>query len=657
MRKRIFPKLAAGNIRKNAGVNIPYLLTCILTIAMYYIMKSLSLNPDMRKLWGGDYLAWVTQFGSYIIAIFSVIFLFYTYSFLGKRRRKEFGLFNVLGMEKKHIALMLGWETLYMTLISLSLGIGLGIVFDKLMFLLILRMVEAEIPMGFFLSGRAVASTILLFSLIFFLILCNTVHQLRTANPAELFRGEKAGEKEPKSKGILAILGLGAMGSGYYIAITTENPLRAMALFFVAVLLVIAGTYLLFTAGSITLLKLLRKNRRFYYRTNHFVSVSGMIYRMKQNAVGLANICILSTMVLVMLSGTVSLVAGVEDVMRMRYPAEFMIYSDEPSTEAFEPVRELRREWGIPVTKETEYTYFVLTAVRNGNSFEGQEGLEITEVDSIVNLVFIPLEDYNGIMGENRTLGEREILVHSDRDRISSDSIWILGREYTIAQDSKGTFAENGLLASNVFSTHYIVVSDMESIYSLCREYGLGYEEINGEVQRYYGFDVEADEEKKQEFYDALLERLSDGFHGTVETRLGQRQSFMELYGGLFFLGSFLGVLFVIATVLIIYYKQISEGYEDRDRFAVMQKVGMSHDEVRTSIHSQVLMVFFLPLIVSGLHLAAAFPMVSRILMTLNMLNTGLYLLCSGGVFLIFAILYCFIYSLTAKTYYGIVSR
>ena len=656
MRKRVFPKLAAGNIRKNAKVYLPWILTCILTVAMYYIMKSLSMNPGMKELWGGGYLAFIMEFGSYIIAVFSAIFLFYTYSFLGKRRKKEFGLFNMLGMEKKHIVLMLGWETLYVALISLSLGIGLGIVFDKLMFLLILRMVGAEIPMGFFLSEK-VGSTILLFLIIFFLILCNTIRQLRTANPAELFREEKAGEKEPKSKGVLALLGLAAVGSGYYIAITTQNPLKAITLFFVAVLLVIAGTYLLFTAGSITLLKLLRKNRRFYYCTNHFVSVSGMIYRMKQNAVGLANICILSTMVLVMLSGTISLVAGVEDIMRTRYPAEFMIYSDEPSTEAFEPVRELRREWGIPVTKETEYTFFVLTAVQNGNSFDGQEELTMTDLDSMVNLVFIPLEDYNAITGENRTLGEGEVLAHSDRDRISSDSIRILGREYAIAQDSRGTFAANGLLASNVLSTHYIVVSDMESIYSLCMEHGLGYEEISREVQRYYGFDVEADEEKKLEFYDALLERLSNGFQGIVETRMGQRQSFMELYGGLFFLGSFLGVLFVIATVLIIYYKQISEGYEDRDRFVVMQKVGMSHDEVKTSIHSQVLTVFFLPLIVSGMHLAAAFPMVSRMLMTLNMLNTGLYMLCAGGVFLIFALMYSIVYSLTAKTYYGIVRR
>lgn len=656
MRISIFPKLAAGNIRKNAKTYLPYILTCILTISMYYIMKSLSLNPGMKELWGGGYLMFIMSLGSYIIAVFSVIFLFYTYSFLSKRRKKEFGLFNVLGMEKKHIALMLGWETVYVTLISLSLGIGLGIALDKLMFLLILRMVEAEISMGFFVSGTVIVNTILLFAAIFFLIFCNAVHQLRTANPAELFRGEKAGEKEPKTKGVLALLGLAATGAGYYIAITTENPLKALLLFFVAVLLVIMGTYLLFTAGSITLLKILRKNKRFYYRTNHFVSVSGMIYRMKQNAVGLANICILSTMVLVMLSGTISLVAGVEDIMRSRYPADFMIYSNDAVTEAFEPVRELRKEWGIPVTKETEYTYFVLTAVQRENSFSGQDELEMTALDSIVNLVFIPLEDYNAIMGENRTLGEREVLVHSDRNKISSENMWILGREYTILDDIKSSFAPNGLLASNVFSTHYVVVSDMESIYSLCMEHDLGYEKIFDEVQRYYGFDVDAGEEKKQEFYDALLERLS-GFNGSVETRLGQRHSFIELYGGLFFLGSFLGVLFVIATVLIIYYKQISEGYEDRDRFVIMQKVGMSRDEVKASIHSQVLTVFFLPLIVSGLHMAAAFPMVSRMLMTLNMLNTKLQLLCAGGVFLIFALMYIVIYSLTAKTYYSIVSR
>lgn len=657
MRISIFPKLAAGNIRKNAKVYLPYILTCILTIAMYYIMKSLSLNPGMKALWGGGYLAYMMGLGSYIIAFFSLVFLFYTYSFLSRHRKKEFGLFNVLGMEKRHIALMLGWETLYVTLISLSLGIGLGIALDKLVFLLILRMVEAEISLGFFLSGKAIGAAILLFCVIFLLILCNTILQLRMANPVELFQGEKAGEKEPKAKGILALLGLAAVGIGYYFAITTENPVKALLLFFAAVLLVIVGTYLLFTAGSITLLKLLRRNRSFYYRTNHFVSVSGMIYRMKQNAVGLANICILSTMVLVMVSGTVSLMVGLEESLRNRYPADFMIYSRDASTEAFEPVRELCREWEMPVTKETEYTDFVLTAVQRGNVFEGQETLEIMALDSIVNLVFIPLEDYNAIMGENRILGESEVLVYSDRDRISSDSIWILGREYTVADEIKKSFATIGLMASNVFSTHYIVVSDMESIYALCMEHGLGYEEVQNEVERYYGFDVEADEEKKQEFYDALLERLSYGFHGVVETRVGQRQSFLELYGGFFFLGIFLGTLFVMATVLIIYYKQISEGYEDRERFVIMQKVGMSRDEVKASIHSQVLTVFFLPLIVAGIHMAAAFPAVSRMLMMLNMLNTRLYMACAAGVFLVFALMYVIIYSLTAKTYYNIVGK
>lgn len=651
MKIGFFPKLAAENIRKNSKIYLPYILTCILTTAMYYIMKSLSLNPGMEGVYGGGYLTYIMGMGSYIIAIFSVIFLFYTYSFLNKRRKKEFGLFNILGMEKRHIAVMMGWETLYVALLSLSLGTGLGIALDKVMFLLIVKLIGAEITLGFFIAPAAVGSTATLFGVIFLLTLCSAVLQLHRSNPVELLRGAKAGEKEPKAKWFFALLGLAAVGIGYYIAIVTENPTAAILLFFVAVLLVVVGTYLLFTAGSIALLKMLRANKRFYYRTNHFVSVSGMIYRMKQNAVGLANICILSTMVLVMVSGTVSLEVGMEDVLRVRYPADFTIYSYSADPEMAAPVKELQKDWEIDVTKELEYTYLYESVVRKGNEFIGQD-LDAAIMKSIVNLIFLSLDDYNAVTGENRILQGNEILVHSDRGRISSDSIRILDKEYRIAGKADKSIALNGVMASQVFSTYFIVVPDMEALYRICDDFDEPYESI----WRYYGFDVTAKEEEKLAIYSEIQNRMSYGFKGRVETRAGQKEVFMQLYGGLFFLGIFLAVLFIMTAVLIIYYKQISEGYDDRERFEIMQKVGMGTDEVKKAIHSQVLTVFFLPLIMAGIHITAAFPMIARLLAMLNMLNTKLYALCVAGVFLAFAFMYALIYSLTAKTYYRIVS-
>ena len=661
MSRGFYAKLAAGNIRKNGRTYLPYLLTCILTVAMYYIVKSLSMNPGLQKMIGADTIAYVMFLGSLIIMLFAAIFLFYTNSFLIRQRKKEFGVFNILGMDKRHLARVLRWETFYTALISLSAGLLIGIALDKMMFLLVGRVIGAKIVLGFFLSRHALVQTILSFCVIFFLIYLNAVHQIRIADPIELLRGGNVGEKEPKTKWLMTILGTVCIGGGYYLAITTKNPVASLNLFFVAVLLVIVGTYLLFTAGSIALLKFLRSRKSYYYQTRHFTSVSGMIYRMKQNAVGLANICILSTMVLVMVSSTTALMLGMEDIIKERYPNDFVIYSDEPtearSRELFAKVRALQEKEEIPVTRETEYTYLGFSGIRDGDTFRVGEKGSLADMDSISILFFVTLEDYNRVMGENQSLSKGEVLLYSNRAEYDEPQVHLFDRTYKVKKKLK-TFLGNGVVAANVANSQFLVVRDGEELQEL---YGLQKEALGeraSNIREFYGFDTNVGEKKERAFFKKMSEMLlAEEAQGTVESSLDARQSFLGLYGGFFFIGIFLGFLFIMATVLIIYYKQISEGYDDRERFVIMQKVGMSHQEVRHSIRSQILTVFFLPLLAAGVHVAAAFPMISRILEIMMLNNTALYVKCTIGCFLVFAAMYLLIYWLTARTYYKIVSR
>lgn len=386
MNKLFYPKLAAGNIKKNGKTYIPYIFTSILTVAMFYIIRSLSLNEGISSLVGADSIAVTLSLGSWIVGIFAVVFLFYTNSFLMKQRKKELGLYSILGMEKKHIAKVIGLETVYIVIISFALGLGLGILLDKAMYLIILRIMDADAALGFYVSKRAALSAVALFSAIFLLIYLNSLRQIHFSKPIELLRSRSCGEKEPKAKWIIALLGLACLGGGYYLSVTTQNPVSAIMLFFLAVVLVIIGTYLVFTAGSIVFLKLLRKNKRYYYKTRHFISVSGMIYRMKQNAVGLANICILSTMVLVMISSTVSMQIGMEDIINHRYPFDIMIYTDADENNRTEDtaIKEIDKS-GLTIKKQISYRYVNFSALRNGSVFEVRE---VDESD---------LEDFNNL--------------------------------------------------------------------------------------------------------------------------------------------------------------------------------------------------------------------------------------------------------------------
>lgn len=661
MNNRFFPKLAASNIKKNGKAYIPYILSCVMTVAMFYIVKSLSYNPGLKNMVGSSTMMTMMSMCSVMIALFAIIFLFYTNSFLVKRRKKEFGVFNILGMEKSHIAKTMAWENFYVTLISIAGGLVIGIALDKAMFLLIAQVLNEEISLGFFISDKAIISTVVMFCIIFLLILLNSIRQIQTANPIELLTAGNAGEREPKTKWILTILGLLSLGTGYYIALAIKNPITALVYFFFAVILVIIGTYMLFTAGSIALLKILRKNKKYYYKTKHFTSISGMIYRMKQNAVGLANICILSTAVLVMVSSTSSLMLGMQDVIATRYPDDFIVYSNETSEErayeSFDAIRELQEEQNLNVTSEREYRYLVFPAFINGDTFEVTRDANFSSLGNLNNLIFVSLSDYNRVMGTDKTLAEDEILVYSDRLQFNYPTLKIFDREYSV-KEKIDEFIGNGLIVAVAANTQFIVLpdgTDINELYALQKE---ALSDGASEIQYYYGFNSDADEETQRAFYRTLLEDyVGHGYEGTIESKADSRSEFVGLYGGFFFIGIFLGILFIMATVLIIYYKQISEGYDDKQRYEIMQKVGMTHQEIKNSIHSQVLTVFFLPLIVAGIHIAVAFPIITKLLALLNLLNVQLFLTCTVVCYVVFAVMYLLIYLLTARTYYKIVSK
>ena len=666
MNKLFYPKLAASNIRKNGRTYIPYILTSAFTVAMFYIIRSLSLNAGIDTMLGADTITYTLSLGSWIVGIFAVIFLFYTNSFLMKRRKKEFGLFNILGMEKKHLAKVIGLETLYIAVISLAAGLLLGVALDKLMYMVILKWLGGQVSLGFYISWPAMLTVLALFAAIFLLIFLNSLRQIHLAKPIELLQGGNMGEKEPKTKWIMALLGAACLGVGYYLAVVTKNPVSAVMVFFIAVLLVILGTYMLFTAGSIALLKILRKKKKYYYNPKHFTSVSGLIYRMKQNAVGLANICILSTMVLVMIASTSSMMIGMEEIIQTRYPYDMTFYLRASDTSAADPalqadmtdrVGAVLDRHGVKRTEEMSYTYLSIAAVREGSAFRTDLNADVSMLDSVNNLFFVALSDYNRITGENRTLEDGQAMLYSNREAYHNDTLSVFDRQYKIVQ-KLDDFLGNGVMAADIASSHFLVVKDMAEVEHIFFQQMEAYEGRYSEIQFCYSLDLDADADTQQAVYDEVITAFVDQpYSVTIDSKVDSRESFMGLYGGLFFLGAFLGVLFIMATILIIYYKQVSEGYDDKERFAIMQKVGMSHAEVKRSIHSQILTVFFLPLVTAGVHVAFAFPVISKILAMFSLTNTALFIACTVGCFLIFALLYAVIFGLTAKAYYRIVSR
>ena len=660
MSKLFYFRLAATNMKKNARMYVPYLFTCIGTVMMYYIIHALTQNQSLKESYGGSAAVSLLNTGSGVIGIFAVIFLFYTNGFLIKQRKREFGLFNILGMEKRHIAKIIIVETLYTAVVSMALGLGMGVLLSKLVELFLFRLLHFQIHMGIELSPIAMGKSLVLFAGIFLLILLNNLRQIQLSKPIELLKGSNVGEREPKAKWLLALIGFLCLGGGYYISLTTESPLEAVTLFLVAIVLVMIGTYCLFTAGTIVVLKMMKKNKRFYYKTKHFTSISGMMYRMKQNAAGMANICILSTGVLIMLSTTCSMYAGMDNLLRNRFPRNIQVkgtaLSEKQIEEVDQAVAQVEKERGLKLKDTVNYRYMSLMVLENEDGFYvEEEGMSSGQASDLVQLVCIPLEDFNRLSGTQETLERGQVLLYEANGHLEGEQIRLEKKEYQVKEriEELFTFTDQ---SDSLTDTFYLIVPDADTVYEILRE-GLDVQEEIQDFDYYYGFDLEESAQVQKEVTEQLNALTENkGFACYVEGAEESRNSFYGLYGSMLFLGIFLGLLFVMATVLIIYYKQITEGYEDKERFHIMQKVGMSRREVKASIRSQVLTVFFLPLVMACIHTAFAYPVVKKILQLMNLTNTVIFIQTTVVTVAAFAVFYVFVYSLTAKAYEKIVS-
>ncbi len=648
-------KLAFTNLKGNRRVYLPYLLSSVGIIMMFYSINALGQGIDQGALYGGTTVASMMGLGVFVIGLFAVLFLFYTNSFIIKRRKKELGLYNILGMEKRHIAHILFRETLLTAVCSLALGLGLGIVFSRVLFWLLGLLLGTDLAVAFVIPVSAITATLGLFGAIFLLTLCYNLLQVKLSKPIELLHGGETGEREPKAHWFLALLGALLLGTGYTMAVTIQDPLSALVFFFVAVILVILGTYLLFITGITAMLKLLKKNKRFYYKTNHFTALSGMLFRMKQNAAGLASICVLFTALLVTVSTTFSLYTSMDGLLRARYPRNVLVSVCDANQEAKDMVRsavnQKSQELGLALENVVDREGWNITTARVGNTLHTQE--VSLETCAVVNI--FTQSEFERFSGQQVDLAENQVLLFDPANTFpGGDTLNIDDKTYEIVP-SDYVMPEASTLAQ-IYEMYYLVVRDETVVENILAPIGSDTFPIYS-----YDFDVAGGD---PEDIAALREALGTvDFSGPgveyeallFEDSATSRQSFMELYGGLFFLGLFLGVLFLLGTALIIYYKQVSEGYDDARRFNIMQKVGMSHKEVKQSIHSQILLVFFLPLVMAVLHLAFAFPMLQKILLVMGLNNFPLILCSTLGCVGVFAVAYLVIYALTARTYYNIV--
>lgn len=664
---KLYVKLMATNIKNGKRFYFPYILAGVVIVMLFYNMMAIYYNNGLSNMAGGQDIKMIMQFGTIVVVIFSFIFIFYTNNFIMKRRKKDIGIYNILGMEKRHIAMEIFIETMVIAIIVIVCGLFTGILFNKFLMMFLYKILSFETSIKFTISVTSICNSLIVFIILYSLTMVYNVMQVKLSNPIELLRGGSVGEKEPKTKILMAIIGFACIGAGYYIAITTEDPLGAVALFFVAVVLVIIGTYSLFTAGSIAFLKILRNNKNYYYKKKHFTAVSGMIYRMKQNATGLSNICILSTMVLVMVSATVCLYIGEEDIIDNRYKSEINItcYSEqiEDSTKLNGIVENTIKENGRSITSIYKKNVISLMVLMDGNEFNlYNDGNNTNQYDfsEISYIEMLTKEDFESISDiKTGDIQENEVEIYGT-SRFMGNEVKILGQAFKVNKSiiPGGDFFSGD--ATMVDSCYLVVARDyneLEKVAAVLRD-----KKHDSIYQYELNVDIDGTNIQKKECGNAVIKEFADkenfGYDFiNVVTKENNRESFYSVYGGLFFLGIFLGIMFLMITVLIIFYKQISEGYEDKERFIIMEKVGMSKKDVKTSIRSQIRTVFLLPIAMATIHVAAAFPMIKRLLMLFGMVNSGLYIKCVLITIGVFIFIYIIVFMLTSRTYYKIVGE
>lgn len=689
MHNGLYPKLAWQNIRQNRRFYVPYLLALIGLSAAFYVMSALVFDPGVDTMRGAEYVSVMMGMGMFIAGVFSSILLLYINSFLMKQRKKELGLYNILGMGKRNIALLQCWESLYTALIGIVGGVVCGVILHALATALLTRLLRFSIPFSVGLSLPAVALTAALFGALLALALVLNLGRVSLVSPIQLLRGGQVGEKEPRTRWLTAAIGVAALGAGYAIAITTNDPTAAIALYFLAVLLVIIGTYCLFTAGSIALLKLLRRNKRFYYQTSHFIGVSGMLYRMKRNAVGLANICILSTMVMVMISGTLSLYLGTGEIIAAQYPADFQIEvgcsPDKAAANGEEPVdgqamdelaRRFMSDQGIEVENSRSVTYLRLTALANTATRRLEIGATADRTTGRT-IYLLTRDSYQALTGQAAPEpGPGQAALCGTLPQELGQSI--VFKAITMGENGPEETGPDLTVEiahtleaipffSNTFDTFEavaLVLPDGAALDAFAALEDAAYGP--GSTTYYYLdlLDLDCTQAQALELENAWYDHNlgEDAYQDTgyfdylsVSTRARMEVDGYSMSGGFLFLGILLGVIFLLATVLIIYYKQVSEGYEDQARFEIMRKVGLDEGQVRSSIRSQVLTVFFLPILAAAVHILFDFNLVVQLLTLFSIRGVLTTVLCTLGTLLVFCLVYGIVYLLTARTYYKIV--
>ena len=658
-------KLALTNIKKNGKIYFPYLITSIFTVMMFYCVKFLGGDNGLRK--DSESAAMMMSLGVYVVIIFSVIFLLYINSFLMKNRKKELGLYNILGMEKRHVMLIIFIETLIVYLISLGFGVLTGVLFSKLMMLILVKILAIHTSIVFSIDMNAILITTLLFSVIFFVSFMINAASIRFSNPIQLLKGGMVGEKEPKTKWLMTLIGVITLGAGYTIALSIEDPITALVLFFVAVVLVIIGTYALFTAGSIVILKILKKNKKYYYQTNHFISVSQMMYRMKQNAVGLASICILCTCILVMISSTYTLYSGVFDTVKKSVRADYSykvgntekVNMDEEIINLEKDIKTSLASKNIGISRMASLKYCQVWASQNGTVFTapGEGGN-----NKLLTILGMTLADYNRIYNHHVTLNDHEVLYNSNY-HFNHDSMMLNNQLYSLKMVKNDPwFVKDDIANIDSDSITFVFKDDAALKQALTFEHRSSPSYVYEVLVNYKGvyFNSKAEKVMRKTTKNFTL-KVSEKNDGEISysnmTRYDNYQLFSQMYGSLLFLGIFLGVLFMMAAVLIMYYKQLSEGYEDQKRYEILQNVGLSKKEVRQAISSQVLIFFFLPLVAAVIHMSVAYKMILKMFKVMILNAPQTFITCTVVSVIVLTICYTIVYFCTSRTYYKIVKK
>ncbi len=670
MNRGLYLKLAFSNIKKNKDTFLPFVLSVTAMIFIVYTLNEMQMQVAKGGFYGDSAMQVILRWGLSICGIFSLFVVIYTNGFLMKQRAREFGLYSMMGMEKKHISMMVFFEIAVVGAVCIVGGMIVGILTSRLMFLILLKILKIKSVMEFDITFNAVFYTAVFFFAVFILVIVLNTIRIYRMHPVELLNSASAGEREPKAKWLLALLGVAAIVIGYYLALSPEDPLDALTQFFTAVLFVIVGTYLLFISGSVAILKLLKQNKKYYYQKNHFITVSGMIYRMKQNAVGLATICLLSTSVLVVLSSTIALYAGMNNVIRTRFPRNvittynhYTVGDKEKNIKydysMLEPaMKDRAKDFNVKLKNERQYYSYS----NIGSLVNEHFSLKDVSTTNARIIEVITLEEYNKRSKTDASLNENEILFcNSGKADTKIERLSIADKTYSVKECIK----EFPLSGFGIYKSIGVVVPDLDEMKEICDCLGAqgkesGRKIIELGINFSYDFDLSGDTKDKEAFCRGLKKCIKNtGVSNVnlVENCYTERESFYALYGSLMFIGIFIGAIFLITTVMIIYYKQISEGYDDRRRFQIMQKVGMSEKEVKQAIRSQIVKVFFLPLITAIVHIIFALNIISRILMSLNLSNSSLFIKCVIVTVIVFIAAYVLVYSMTAKAYYRITQR